>query len=209
MADTGQPDPFAGRDQFEDETFTDVELPQGDLSGKEFIRCRFERGRFEASRWQGAHLEDCVFEGCDLARIQPAKLGVRGVEFRNCRLTGVDWSDIGANPAIAFIGCNLQYASFVRVNLTGTRFTRCRLLEVNFVESRLVDAVFTESDLSGSRFDHCDLRKADFSGAQGLLLDPGRNTVKGARINLAAAVSLATAAGLKVSGFDDAPDERR
>lgn len=209
MADTGQQDPFAGRDQFEDDVFTDVELAQGDVSGKEFIRCRFERGRFEASRWQGAHLEDCVFDGCDLARMQPAALRVRGVEFHNCRLTGVDWSEISANPTVTFVGCNLQYASFVRVNLTGTHFTRCRLIEVNFVESRLVDAVFAESDLSGSRFDHCDLRKADFSQALGLLLDPGRNTVKGARINLAAAVSLAAAAGLKVSGFDDDTDRRQ
>ena len=94
----------------------------------------------------------------------------------------------------------------MNVNLTGARFVRCRAIEVNFIEARLADAAFTGSNLSGSTFDHCDLRKADFRDTQGLFIDPAKNRVKGARIDMAAAVLLATSFGLRVSGFDEEID---
>jgi uncharacterized protein YjbI with pentapeptide repeats len=140
--------------------------------------------------------------------MRPAKLALRGVEFIGCRLTGVDWTDIAPNPTLAFDGCNLHYASFVSVNLTGARFLRCRAAEVNFIEARLADADFTGSDLSGSKFEHCDMRKADFRETQGFFVDPANNRVKGARINMATAVLLATSFGLRVNGFDEENEDQ-
>jgi uncharacterized protein YjbI with pentapeptide repeats len=117
---------------------------------------------------------------------------------------GVDWSDVAANPSASFEDSNLQFSSFVKVNLTKTRLRRCTLVDVNFIESRLAEADFGHSDLTGSRFERCDLRKADFADARGVHFDPAKNTVKGAKISLATAVLLASAAGLRISGFDDA-----
>lgn len=131
---------LADRDLFEDEVFANLELPNVDLSGKTFVRCTFKKLVLQEATWKGTQLEDCVFDGCDLTRMRPAHMAARGVEFLNCRMMGIDWSNVGANPTVTFEGCNLQYASFVNVNLTGTRFTHCCLVEVNFVESRLVRA---------------------------------------------------------------------
>ena len=198
--------PFADGDTFEDQVFSDLDLNGADLSGKDFVRCTFRKLLLQETRWPQTRLEDCVFDGCDLTRMQPKKLALRGVEFIGCRLTGVDWTDVAANPAVAFEGCNLQYASFVSVNLTGARLVRCRAIEVNFIEARLTGADFSGSDLSGSKFEHCDLRQADFRETTGLFLDPANNRVKGARINLPSAVLLAVSFGLRVSGFDEDVD---
>jgi len=200
--------PLIDRDVFEDEVFSNQELPHADLSGKEFVRCTFRKMVLQETVWKGARLDDCVFDACDLARMRPAKMAAHGIEFLNCRMVGIDWSEVGSNPTITFEGCNLQYASFVNVNLTGTRFTHCKLLEVNFIETRLMDAEFTDSDLSGSRFEDCDLRKANFADTQGLSLDPVRNKVKDTRISVASAVLLAVSFGMRVSGFDDDPADR-
>src|SRR5205814_6996891 len=55
----------------EDQTFDGLDLPQADLSGKEFSRCTFRQLKLQESRWKGARLEDCVFEDCDLTRMDP------------------------------------------------------------------------------------------------------------------------------------------
>jgi uncharacterized protein YjbI with pentapeptide repeats len=202
-----QPHPFAERDHFEDETFTNLELPNADLSGKAFVRCTFRKLTLPETIWKGAQLEECVFDACDLTRMRPANMAARGVEFLNCRMMGIDWTNLRANPAMRFDSCNLQYASFVSTNLTGSRFSHCRLVEVQFIDARLVEVEFGDSDLRGSRFEGCDVRQADFSGTEGFFIDSARNKVKDARISVATAVMLATSLGLRVSGFSDDADE--
>lgn len=189
---------IADHDTFEDQVFSDLEIESADLSGKDFVRCTFRTVQLPESRWRRARLEDCLFDGCDLMRMHPEKLALRGVEFVRCRLTGVDWTDIAPNPSMTFEECNLQYASFVKVNLTGARFRRCRAVEVNFIEARLRDSHFDGCDLSGASFDACDLQGADFSDAVGFFADPAKNRVKGAMINASTAALLASALGFRV-----------
>ena len=186
------------QDCFEDETFSDAEFPAIDLSEKEFVRCRFIRLIVPESIWKGARLDDCLFEHCDLSRMRPAAMAARGVTFADCRLTGVDWSDLRPNPTVSFESCNLQYASFVNLNLTGTRFAGCKLTDAQFIESRLVESDFTKSQMAGCRFENCDVRTANFSEAHGLFVDPTRNKVRDTRIALATAVLLAGSFGFKV-----------
>ncbi len=185
-------------DCFEDETFSDAELPAIDLSEKEFVRCRFIRLVAPESVWKGARLDDCFLEHCDLSRMRPAAMALRGAAFANCRLTGVDWSDLRPNPTVSFEACNLQYASFVNVNLTGARLGNCKLADAQFIESRLVECDFTKSQMAGCRFEDCDLRMANFAEAYGLFVDPTRNKVRDARIAMATAVLLAESFGFKV-----------
>jgi uncharacterized protein YjbI with pentapeptide repeats len=195
--------PFLDRDLFEDELFSDFEWPKADFTGKEFVRCTFRKLLLPEANWQDARLDDCVFDGCDLTRMRPVKLAARGVAFINCRLMGIDWTELRPTPTLSFEACNLQYASFVNVNLTATRFAHCRLTEVNFFDSQLAGADFTDSEMSGSRIEHCDARKANFAGAKGIYVDPTKNKVKDARIGLATAILLAQSFGLRVDGYDD------
>ncbi len=199
--------PFADRECFEDEVFSGLELPKADCSGREFVRCTFRTLSLPESNWQGTRLDDCIFEACDLTRMRAAKMAARGINFLNCRLMGIDWTELRPNPTVSFDECNLQYASFVNINLTGTRFGHCRLTEAHFIDSRLVDVDFTDSEMSGSRFEHCDVRGADFSRAHGFFIDPAKNKVKDAWISMATAVLLAQSLGLRVTGFDEGTKE--
>jgi uncharacterized protein YjbI with pentapeptide repeats len=196
---------LTGDDRFEGEEFADADLSGVDLSERDFTRCVFRRVTMPETVWRGARLEDCEFASCDLARAKPARLSLRGATFVGCRLTGIEWSDLAANPTVSFTECNLQYASFIGVNLTGTSFRRCRLIETVFADVRLTGADFAGSDLSGTTFEGCDLTRADFGEAVGLYLDASKNRVKGARISAATAMLMATALGLRISGFDDEP----
>src|SRR5262245_21885848 len=192
--------PFIDRDSFEDEAFAGLDLVNTDLSNREFLRCTFTNVQLQDADLRGARLDDCLFSGCDLSRIRAANLAARGVAFVRCRLLGIDLTELRPTPSLFFEDCNLQYSTFGAANRTGTEFRRSRLLALNFYESRLVEADFAASDLTDSRFEGCDVRGAHFDTARGFYIDPARNNVMGARVDITAAVAIATALGLKVEG---------
>jgi uncharacterized protein YjbI with pentapeptide repeats len=127
--------------------------------------------------------------------------GVRGVRFEDCKLMGVDWSNLSPHPEFTFTNCNLRYASFVKVNLRKTSFARSAVREANFHDADLTEADFAGADLSGSNFRGCTLTRTDFRGTTGLFLDPARNKVKGTRVPVETAVMLAQSLGLVVDGY--------
>ncbi|MFP2904772.1 pentapeptide repeat-containing protein [Pyxidicoccus sp. 3LFB2] len=194
---------------FENETFTDLELQGGDLGEKEFYRCTFLRAQLQESRWRNTILEACVFNSCDLTRAQLKSTGLRGVRFEGSKLMGVDFTDVSANPEVTFEECLLRYASFVGLSLRKTEFLRCSALEANFFDLDLSEADFSGTNLAGSNFRGCTLTRTNFSQASGLFLDPARNRVKGTRVPVETAVSLAQSLGLQVTGFGDEKPERR
>jgi fluoroquinolone resistance protein len=187
---------------FDDEIFDRLQL-QTSLGDKELTGCTFRGLRGEASVWKAVRLEECVFEDCDLTRAQFPHTRFFGVTFRRCKLMGIDWSSVAANPALAFDGCDLRYNSFVKVNLRKTRFHGCKAGEANFIDCQLVEADFSEADLTGANFEASDLSKANLASAKGAFLVPGKNRVKDARISVETAVLIALSCGMKVAGYSD------
>ena len=185
-------------DFFEEQTFRGGDLGEADLGGRELVRCTFKNVKMMQSRWKGTRLEDCVFDGCDLTRISPAGLMARGARFTGCKMIGIDWSDLGAYPAIAFEGCDLRYTSFVSLKLRKIQFQRCDLRDAQVVDVDLGEARFIDCQLGGTRFDRCDLRKASFTGAIDLILEPQSNRLGGTRVPLETALQMARAAGLEI-----------
>lgn len=116
---------LASEHSFEEQTFVAVDAQSMDLSSKEFSCCTFRQAKLQESRWTRARLEDCVFDSCDLTRVQALDLVLRGVELRHCKLMGIDWSKLGTYPDVSFVECNLQYAVFGELSLRKTRFERC------------------------------------------------------------------------------------
>lgn len=190
-------------DFFADRTFSDLTLEAADLGGKELQRCTFRRCKLPESRWAKTKLEDCVFEGCDLLRMAPRELALRGVSFKDTRLMGVDWSDLAPLPDVSFDKCDLRYASFVKLRLRATKIVGCLAREANFIEVDLTEADFSGTDLLGCNWQGCTLAKANFSRASGVLFDPQKNRVKGARLGLEAAMALVHSLGLVVEGFEE------
>lgn len=185
-----------------DRTFTDLVLEAGDLSGKELQRCTFRRCKLPASRWARSKLEECLFEHCDLTRMAPQGLALREVTFKDSKLMGVDWTDLGPLPNARFDGCDLRYASFVKLKLRATKFLGCTAREANFIDIDLTEADFTGTDLTDSTIRGCTLAKTNFSRATGVLFEPQHNRVKGARIALEAALAMARSAGMVVEEFE-------
>ena len=188
---------------FEDQVLEGIEASELDLSGKDFVRCTFRKVKLPESLWKGAHLEDCTFEDCDLTRMHPASLALSGVDFRGCKLLGVDWAGVGRNPQVTFEDCDLRYASFVALGLRRTPFLRCKAREANFIDTDLTEADFEGSDLTGCVFNRATLAKTRLAGAQGVFLDPARNRVRDAQVSVECAVLLALSFGLQVEGYED------
>lgn len=186
---------------FQDELFTDLDLPQSNLSEKEFSGCTFRHVKLQESVWKRARLEDCVFEDCDLTRMDPAQMRARGVTFRRSKLMGVDWSAVSPNPLLTFEECDLRYTSFVGTNLSQCAFRDCRATEANFLQCNLSRADFRGTQLTGANFEDSDLTQANFSTAEGAFLNPAKNQVKGARISVESAVLLAMFSGMRVAGY--------
>jgi fluoroquinolone resistance protein len=185
-------------ESFDEETFVGLDLAQADLSDKVFAGCTFRNVKLPESRWRRARLEDCLLEGCDLTRLAPLEMALRGVQFKRCKMMGVDWTGVGQYPDLSFADCNLDYCSFTSIRIRKVPFVRCSLVEANFVDADLSEARFDSCRLTGARFQRCDLRKASFAGAQDLLIDPATNQVRGASIPLESALLLAASFGFKV-----------
>ncbi len=176
-----------------------IDLTGADLGGKVFANCTFRDLKLAESRWERARLEDCVLDGCDLTRLAPAGLVLRGVRFQRCKMMGLDWSALGAFPDLAFADCNLDYCSFIGLRARKLPAARCSFVEANFVDCDLGEARFEECLFAGARFERCDLRKAAFPHARDLLLDPAPNQIKGAAIPPESALLLARSFGFKLT----------
>lgn len=186
---------------FEDETFEKLDLNRVDLSGKEFHRCTFRGCKLQESVWAASRLEDCAFVGCDLTRLRPGRLLLRGVEFKDSKLMGIDLTGLGAMPSVGFTDCSMRYVAFVSLKLRATAFVRCAIVEANFVTTDLAKSTFADCDLSSTRFEGCDLQGVDFSTCRGLGFEPAKNRIKATRVPLETAVQIASSLGLLVSGF--------
>jgi len=132
----------------------------------------------------------------------PRQLALRGVTFTDTRLMGVDFSDLAPLPDVRFDKCDLRYSSFVKLRLRGTKLTGCLAREANFIEVDLTEVDFTGTDLQGANWQGCTLMKTNFARSIGVLFDPQKNRVKGARLGIEAAVALVHSLGIVVEEFE-------
>ncbi|MCO4769833.1 MAG: pentapeptide repeat-containing protein [Deltaproteobacteria bacterium] len=157
----------------EDEDFVDLDLSEERLERHSFVGCTFKRCRFSGTRLVRWTLDDCRFEDCDLS---VAKLGdstLRDVHFVGCKLTGINWAEAhGLTLSIRFTQCTLNYGSFLDLPLRRLTVEGGTAADVQFGDCDLRDARFDKANLAGASFVRCDLRGADFSGSEGVALDP-------------------------------------
>ncbi len=193
---------FQARSLFQDELLQGSEQQRADLSGKEFLGCTFRNMKLQESVWRGARLEDCVFEDCDLTRMDPARMALLGVLFRRSKLMGIDWTALTPNPSVTFEECDLRYASFVGLNLRRCAIRGCRAIEANFLDCDLSDSDFTGTSLVGANLEGSEVTRANLAGAEGAFVSPSKNRVKDVYISVASAVELARSFGMRVEGHD-------
>ena len=132
--------------------------------------------------------------------MRPEGMRPVGVQFRSCKLMGVEFTALGQFPQLSFHDSTLQYASFVALSLRKTEFSGCTIGEANFFDVDLAESTFAGCDLTGSVFRGCTLRGTDFSAATGVFIDPAVNHARDAIISPGSAALLAIPLGLRVAG---------
>lgn len=182
-----------------DHEFVDAKPDVLGVSGAEFERCAFKACAWPAADLKKARFTDCVFEGCDLSNVKVASTSFRTVSFIDCKLLGIQFDGCNAFLlSLAFKKCRLDYASFRGLDLKGTGFDGCLLRETDFSGTDLSGASFDESELSGAMFDGTGLEGADLRSANGFIIDPEKNRLKGARFGLHGLPGLLMKYGLQV-----------
>jgi uncharacterized protein YjbI with pentapeptide repeats len=83
--------------------------------------------------------------------------------------------------------------------MKGSRFSNSRLIEVDFTETNLESVSFEGCNLSGSVFQFSHLEKANFVGAQGYIIDPSNNRMKGAKFSREGLAGLLTTFGIDIA----------
>lgn len=171
-----------------------------DFESAEYENCVFQSCQLNAADLSNCTFVDCEFIGCDLSSIRSKKTSFRDVYFRDCKLMGIHFED--CNPyglKCTFESCTLDYSFFYQCPMKGSRFSNSRLTEVDFTEAHLEGVSFEGCQLTGSVFHLSNLEKANFIGAQGFIIDPSTNRMKGAKFSQEGLAGLLIPFGIDIS----------
>lgn len=183
-----------------DRVFTGNELQADGFAHAEFEQCTFRAGQWMGADLSKTRFTECVFEQCDLSNAVIAGAGFRHVEFKGCKLLGLQFDQCNAFLlAMRFDHCRLDFASFRSLVLKGARITACSLAETDFSGTDLGKAVLTDSDFAGALFDGTNLEEADLREARNFIIDPERNRIKRAQFSLHGLPGLLMRHGIRCS----------
>jgi len=183
----------------DDITFDDISYAGQTVTGVEYNSCTFKRCDFSNSIFGNNKFIDCVFDGCNLSMMKLPKSALSSVEFKNCKILGVNFSEcIDFLFTVDFAGCILDYSSFMLKKMPKTRFSRSSLKEVTFTQAILTGSVFDDCDLNGAVFNRTDISSANFTTAYNFDIDPEINMVKKAVFSAQALPGLLSKYQLKI-----------
>jgi len=164
---------------YKKEDFIQNPLPYAEYDNCTFIDCQFSNANLT-----GIIFTECRFDGCNLGTANAKGTAFKDITFINCKLLGLNFSV--CEPflfAVAFDGCQLQFASFYNLKLKNTKFIKCNIQEVDFTQADLSGALFKECDLLKAVFQNTVLEKTDFRSAYNYALDPEMNRIKKAKFS--------------------------
>jgi uncharacterized protein YjbI with pentapeptide repeats len=177
----------------EDQTFENIDYSEKKLPKTEFDNCVFINCDFSKSDLSCIDFMDCRFDGCRLSLAVLDNTRIKNINFRHCKLMGVDFSKCDNFLfAASFENCQMDYCSFFRKKMKNTSFVGCSLKEVDFTETDLTMAVFDNCDLIGAVFMGTMLEKTDFRTATNYAFDPELNRIKKAKFSEAGVSGLLT-----------------
>lgn len=182
------------RTEYSDAKFTGLTQPELVLRGRRFEYCTFTNCAFTEAKVLACTFLDCTFERCDLSLSSVRDSVFTRVDFRECKLMGINWAEIEQTnqffKPFDFTNCNLNYGTFIGLDLKKVRLVECSALDADFAEADLTEAICTGTDFAESRFLHTNLSQADFTNARNYRIVPDLNTLKGAKFSLPEALSL-------------------
>lgn len=165
---------------YKDENFRSIIPKDKILADKEFYKCSFEGCQFSNIRFESCRFENCNFIKCDFSNAQLNRTNFIDIEFKNCKLIGLDWTVTRPPLKINFESCKLNHSSFVGRDLRGTKWIDCELNDIDFAEANMSSLVFHSCDFLRSKFVRTNLMCADFSESVNYNLNPVDNKIQGA-----------------------------
>jgi uncharacterized protein YjbI with pentapeptide repeats len=169
--------PFSGQSLEEEQRYTEVLFKEKSLPSQTAKHLLFKNSSLVQTDlsngiFQYLRIEECTFEGCNIANSDCNKGSVVASSLTNCRLTGIKLNE-AVIKEVSFIECRADYSQFQSAQFKKVKFERCDLK----------GAYFEGADLTGAVFDNCDLREADFSSAKLKGADLRGSKVDGMRID--------------------------
>ena len=197
---------LSSHEEYADETFSDLVLPEQELDGIELYDCTFERCSFSGSVMKSCSFNDCVFRECDLSVVQFRDSRFSGTVFETSKMIGVNWtlaawSTLLEKP-VTFRNCVMNHSTFLGLHLKEMEVTDCIIHEVDFRETNLTEADFSGCDLAGSMFGGANLTDANFGTARNYEINPTETVVKGTKFSLPEALSLLYALNIELVDVD-------
>lgn len=176
-------------------SFSGLSVAGEQLEGIEFESCAFVDCDMSAATFRRCRFIDCSFIGSNLNHVVLSSSRFNNVEFKRCKLVGVNWTTVEQtqlvrSPGFRFRDCILDESSFFGLALEELVLQGCKARAVDFREAGLRAADLTFTDFSGAVFGRTDLTEADFSEASGYDIDVLNNTMTRAKFSRFEAVRL-------------------
>jgi len=181
-------------------------LTEANVSRPSFERILFRRVTLGPSRHAKPRFLDCRLEASDLSGIVWDQARFRRVEFLGCRLIGAQLLEAEFED-VTFKECNLERSVFSMARFKAVRFENCVLRETSFESADLSAAVFDGCDLTQADLRQAKLGGTDFRGSRLGSVQVGAQELKGAIVDSAQAVQIASLIGLIVREKGEDLDE--
>ncbi|MBX0333154.1 pentapeptide repeat-containing protein [Pontibacter sp. HSC-14F20] len=168
----------------QDKTFEKITYPNKAVRGREFEDCVFKNCDFSSADFSNNRFTDCEFIGCNLALLRLSNSTLNGVTFKECKLTGINFSECEEFLfTVGFESCLMDYTSFLKRKMPKALFIDCSLKNAVFEFTTLTKARFENTDLAGAVFERTNLSEADLSTAYNFIIDPELNNIKKAKFS--------------------------
>lgn len=182
-------------DEYYNETFSDLEWANEELSSVRFYDCTFRNCDFNEAALKVCKFSGCAFESCNLNFIKVTDSEFADVTFVACKVVGVNWTEAdwprtAGRRMLSFDRCTISHSTFIGLKLPGCAFVDCLAKDADFREAELDGTSFAGTDLTESLFGDTSLIGADFTRATGYSINPTKNRIRNAKFSLPEATSL-------------------
>ena len=105
-------DLLSSQEDFTDQHFDGVDAKKALFEEKIFENCTFSKCNFSSTNFKQSKFLDCRFEHCDLSNMEIRGASLRSVNFSDCKLIGVNWTNASAISHLVIENCILNYSNF-------------------------------------------------------------------------------------------------
>lgn len=165
----------------DDQEFNLIDYRKEDIQGIQFEECIFNQCNFTGVSLSKCTFISCTFIDCDLSSAKIPQTAFQEVEFKNCKLMGLDFSGINSFLFnITATNSQISLCSFARLKMPQSTFDNCDFTESDFWKTNLSKSIFANCNLDRCSFEQSNLSNADLSTAYNFNINPDLNTIKGA-----------------------------